>query len=50
MLRLEKTRSETTVQIKILNRLFYLIALDGLSREEAARLWHELIEDRKSVV
>lgn len=44
MLRLEKTRSETTVQIKILNRLFYLIALDGLSREEAARLWHELIE------
>lgn len=50
MLHLEKTRSDKTVKIKILNRLFYLAALDGLSREEAARLWHELIDHMQTVL
>ena len=50
MLRLEKSRSDKTVRIKILNRLFYLIAVDGLSCEEAARLWHTIIERMQEVL
>lgn len=50
MLRLEKTRSDNTVRIKILNRLFYVIALDGLSNEEADRLWHSLVEHMQRVL
>lgn len=50
MLRLEKERSDKTVRIKVLNRLFYIIALDGLSNEEADRLWHSLVEHMQTVL
>lgn len=50
MLHLEKVRMEDTVRIKIRNRLFYILALDGLSLEESERLWLSLLEYMNSVV
>lgn len=42
MLYLEKKKTGDTVRIKIKNRLFYVLVLDGLSVEESWRLWKEL--------
>ena len=42
MLHIEKTRMKETVKIKIKNRLFYVLVLDGLSMEESTRLWRQM--------
>ena len=42
LLHIEKTRMRDTVKIKIKNRLFYVLVLDGLSLEESTRLWQQM--------